>query len=139
MSPDSYYFGCDLTCFSLPCSEQRKSHPSLAENVSYKGFVVRKDCTNFTLTSAAFFLVIVHLMVLVETLNWWSWALESFQCSQCSSSGMCCVLFLCWLRKLSEVFFETEREVFGGFEQISGVLGVFMVMAFLFGVFLWGL
>lgn len=60
MSPDSYYFGCDLTCFSLPCSEQRKSHPSLAENVSYKGFVVRKDCTNFTLTSTAFFLVIVH-------------------------------------------------------------------------------
>lgn len=38
------------------------------------------------------FLVIVDLMDLGEIPNWWSWALESFQCSQCSSSGMCSVL-----------------------------------------------
>lgn len=78
MSLDSYYFGCNLTCLSLPCSKQGKSHPSLAENVLCRGFVARKDCTKtllyFTLTSTAFFFVIADLLVLVKIPNWWRWS-----------------------------------------------------------------
>lgn len=45
---------------------------------------------------------------------------------------------VCLLRQLSEVFFETERGVLGGFQPVSWSIGFFVVVVLLFGVFFVG-
>lgn len=142
VSLDSCYFGCRSTYFFLSCSEQGTSYPPLAESILYKDFVVRKDCTIFTLTSTAIFFIIP---------NWWPWSLKSFSCPQSSANWKALTVTGCGgtvskglLRTLNlsveetnnqRSFSETEREVLGVFESAFWSVGFLLLVGLGCGFF----